>query len=41
VAKSLLCVYFVNCTMLQLSKASVLNFVLGSNIRQSKHEIQN
>jgi len=31
-------VYFVNCTMLQLSKASVLNFVLGGNIRQSKHE---
>ena len=37
-AESLLCVYFVNCTILQLPSASVLNFV-GGNIRQSKHEI--
>ena len=38
-AESLLCVYFVNCTMLHLFKASVLNFVLGGNISKSKHEI--
>jgi hypothetical protein len=38
-AESLLCVYFVNCTMLQLPNASVLNFVLCSNIKQSKCEI--
>jgi hypothetical protein len=41
VAESLLCVYFVNCTILQLPNASMLNF-LGGNIRQSKmrHKIE-
>jgi hypothetical protein len=35
VAESLFCVYFVNCTILQLPNARMLNFVDG-NIRQSK-----